>query len=351
MGMGNDRRFAAINTKIRVLKSRLLKDQDYLNLIGKNSVSEQVIYLKDNTVYRDILCDILNFADIQQVELDLERYTISQFEKILRYFSDDYERFFRTLMLRYEVEDLKIYLRAVGRDEEIARKVCFINDNHYSFDCNKLITSSNIHELIENLKGTIFYDVLKPYQNEEDAKIIFYMEMNLDRLYFKELKDQSLNLGYLDKKIFEDILGENVDLLNIEWIYRGLKFYNLLPEELINYTLPNGSVFNYNQLKEMCYSDVEKIKEIVLNTKYSFLFEADKDIDLYMEIKIERYLYNKFKIAFKKGKLDLAVSIAYIHLLEFEIRDIISILESKRYGLTLEDTVEYLIREVKGSDI
>jgi V/A-type H+-transporting ATPase subunit C len=41
---------------------------------------------------------------------------------------------------------------------------------------------------------------------------------------------------------------------------------------------------------------------------------------------------------------------AYIHLLEYEIRDIISILEAKRYGLTLEQTKEYLVRKIEGSD-
>ena len=349
--MGNERRFAAINTKIRVLRSRLLKDKDYINLIQKNSVREQVEYLSINTVYRDVLKNIINFNDIQQVELDLEKYIIIQFEKIIKYFSDDYEKFYRSLMLRYEVEDLKIYLRAVGRDEEVVRKVCFINDDHYSFDCNKLITASNMNEFIENLKGTIFYDVLKPYQNEEDAKIIFYMEMNLDKLYFNTLKTESLNLSKEDRKIFEDILGNNVDLLNIEWIYRGIKFYNLLPEELINYTLPNGSIFDYNQLKEMSYSNVEKLKEIVNKTKYAFLFEDEESIDLYMALRIQRCLHDRFKKIFKKGALDISISLAYIHLLEYEIRDIISILESKKYELTLQDTVKYLISEIKGSDI
>lgn len=349
--MGNERRFAGINTKIRVLKSRLLKDEDYLNLMEMETVGEQVVYLRDNTVYHDLLEDLVDLEDIQQVESQLYKYIIIQFEKIIKYFSNDYERFYRALMLRYEVEDLKVYLRAIGRQEEVASKIRFVKDNHYKIDVDKILKSKNLDEFIENLKGTIYYDALKPYKNEQDDKILFHMEMNLDRLYFRTLKMTSDNLGSVDRKLFEDILGENVDLLNIEWIYRGIKFYDLLPEELINYTLPYGSVFGYKEIKEMCYSSKEKLIETVLNSPYALLFKEEKDIDLYMEINIKRYLYNKFTGIFKKGKLDLGISLAYIHLLEFEIKDIISILESKKYEISLQDTIGYLVRKIKGSDI
>lgn len=349
--MGNERRFAGINTKIRVLKSRLLKDEDYINLMEKKNVSEQVAYLRDNTVYHDLLEHISDFEDIQKVEFQLKRYIIIQFEKIIKYFSNDYERFYRALMLRYEVEDLKGYLRAIGREEAIDNKLQFVKDKHYKIDVDKILKSNNLDEFIENLQGTIYYDALKPYKNEGDDKIIFHMEMNLDRLYFRSLQAESENLGSIDRKIFENILGENIDLLNIEWIYRGIKYYNLLPEELINYTLPYGSIFTYNELKEMCYSSEEKLREIVLKSPYALLFEEERDVDLYMEINIKRYLYEKFINVFKKAKLDVGISIAYIHLLEFEIKDIISILESKKYEMSLQDTIGYLVRKIKGSDI
>jgi V/A-type H+-transporting ATPase subunit C len=145
-------------------------------------------------------------------------------------------------------------------------------------------------------------------------------------------------------------LGRNVDLLNIEWIYRGIKFYNLIPEELINFVLSNGYEFEYKDLKKMCYSNIEELKKIVLKTQYDFLFDTEKDVDLYMERRMQRYLQYKFLDAFKKAKLDIHLSMAYFHLLEYEIRDIISILEAKKYGLTMEETKDYLVMKVEGSD-
>lgn len=350
--MSNERRFAAINTKIRVLKSKSLDRKDYINLMGKKNVEEQIAYLRENTIYGEELSELEDLNNIQQIEIGLERRLISEFKKIIKYFTDDYRNLFRALMLRYEIEDLKLYLRALERKEDLNKvePLSLLKEKYYSFNPKKLRNSSNLEEFIENLKGTIYYNVLNSYKKEEHTKIIFYMEMNLDRLYFNSLKSQSKNLAKEDRIIFEKILGINEDLLNIEWIYRGIKFYSLLPEELINFTLPHGYKFNYKKLKKMCYSTEKELKEIVLETPYDFLFDTEKDVDLYMERRIERYLYYRFLNAFKKANLDITLPIVYIHLLEYEIRDIISILEAKKYGLTLQETKDYLVRKVEGSD-
>lgn len=338
--------FSAVNTKTRVLKSRLLSNEDYINLMQLDNVKEQIDYLKNNTVYGEVLEDVddLNY-DIQKIEINLKRYLIIQMEKIIKYFTKEYKDFYETMLLRYEIEDLKLYLRALERREEIPNVACFFFQ-HYTFDSSKLSNVTNIGDFIEGLKGTIYYDILIPYKDEEGPKITFYMEMNLDRLYFNQLKKKSQKLNKVDRKAFENILGENVDLLNIEWIYRGIKFYNLIPEELINYVLPHGLEFDYKDLKKMCYSDIDTLKEIVLNSKYSFLFDTQKDVELFMERRIERYFYFKFKNLLKKGHLNILTTIAYFHMLEFEIRDIISMLEAKRYGFSLEETINYLVKKI-----
>ncbi|WP_409228899.1 V-type ATPase subunit [Gudongella sp. SC589] len=349
--MGNERRFSAINTKIRVMRSRFLKDDDYIILMEREKVEDQIKYLKENTVYGEHLQDMETLDDIQHVELQLDRFLVMQFKKIVKYFSDDYEKLFKALMFRYETEDLKLYLRALARGEDLEKsvKISVVRSTYYSFSYDKIKTAKSLDDFIEKLKGTKFYDVLYPYRHEAYSKLLFYMEMNLDRLYFSHLSEAAQKLSRRDREIFNELLGENIDLLNIEWIYRGLKFYSLLPEELINYTLPNGRYFEYKDLKDLCYGDIEHLKEVVSGTKYKELVNEDRDIDLYMEIRIQRHLYDKFKNSFTRGKLDISISIAYIHLLEFEIRDIISILEAKKYGLSYFETKDYLVRTIKGS--
>jgi len=347
--VSNVRRFAAINTKIRVLKSRLLSAKDYTSLIELNNTEDQIKFLRNNTYYKEILKDSKELQ-IQTIEIELKKFLIHQYKKITKYFTDDYARFFRTLLLRFEIEDLKQIIKSVSRSKPIPYSTLYFKDEYYNLDIEELSKVKNLSELVQELEGTIYYETLKKYENET-SKVIFYMEMGLDRLYFDELFIQSNKLSKEDRMIFQEFLGINIDLLNSEWIYRGIKFYNLLPEELFNFSMQHGSKFDYKELKLMCYKTIEELKEFVGLSKYKFLFDEDKDIDKYMEINIQRHLFLKFRNAFKKGKIDILISIAYLHLLEYEIRDIISILEAKRYGVSSEETIEYLIMNTKGSDM
>ena len=86
------------------------------------------------------------------------------------------------------------------------------------------------------------------------------------------------------------------------------------------------------------------------STPYKEMVNEDRDLDLFMEIRLQRHLYDMFKNTFIKSKLNISITNAYLHLLEFEIRDIVSILEAKKYGLSYFETKEYLVRTIKGSD-
>jgi len=350
--MGNERRFSAINTKIRAMRSQFLKEEDYIKLMEMDSVKDQITYLKEETKYSQVLKDLDENANIQQVELQLERLQVRQFEKIIKFFSDDYDRYIKSYMFRHETEDLKLFLRVLSRGEKLQdyRMESLLKEKYYSFSYDKVKDAKSVVDFIDKLKGTKFYDVLYPYRNENHSKLMFYMEMNLDRLYFNTISESAQKLSKADREAFNKVFGENIDILNIEWIYRGLKFYNLSPEELINYTLPHGLVFKFRDLKDLCYGDLEHLKAVVRQTRYKELVNEEKDIDLFMGIRVQRYMYNSFKNAFREGKFDISISNAYLHLLEYEIKDIISILEAKKYGLSYYETKEYLVREIKGSD-
>ncbi|TJX14910.1 hypothetical protein E9840_04200 [Tissierella creatinini] len=345
------KRYAGVNTKTRVLKSRLLKKADYLILLELDALEDQVKYLKQNTFYANVLKDDIKLNDVESIELALKRYLLIQYKKLSKYFSNEYAKLYRILLSRFEIEDLKQIFRAVAGGGKISKDNFYFKEEYLNIDYNKLTKSNNTDELINNLKGTLYYDALKDYVAEDKSKLTFYVEMTMDKLYFKILYNQCHDLSKEDKDILKDIIGAYIDLLNVEWIYRGFKFYDLMPEELFNYSLLNGNEFDLKEIKEMCYSTIEDLKAYILRTKYKFLFDEEKDMDLYMELNIEKYFYSLYKNAFKRGKFDILITISYLHLLEYEIKDIISIMESKRYGVSIEDTMNYLIMDIKGSEI
>lgn len=350
--MGNITRFAAINTKVKSLEGRLLKNQDYINLLEKKTVSEVVEYLKENTFYKEDLMDVdPAHIKVDALELLFQRHIVKQYQKFTHYFNDAYRKLFNIFMVRYQVSDLKLFLKTIVREEDMnhARNTVIYLGQHKSFDYEKISQSKTLEDAIENLHGTVYYELLKPYLNEEPEKRLFYMEMVLDKEYFRELVDQTKNLAAEDRKKYGEFLGKNIDLFNLQWIYRGLKFYKVSPEELINYTLKGGYYLNYRKLKDLCYTKTEDaLIESMIDSKYGFLFDNRPTLEIYMERRIKRYLYFLLLENKKHEQMNIIEVVVYRHLLEYEMRDVISIMEAIKYGMNSEKTKEFLIRKIRG---
>ena len=344
--MGNVKRFSAMNTKVMALEGKLLKKKDYNNLLLQNNVGDLIGYLKDHTAYREVLetIDIHSFK-IEELELILRRHIVRQYKKLTHYLTGHYKKLFKALLKRYEIEDIKLYLRAIMRNEDLSniKDLIICSDMDYM----KLSRSKGLEDFIENLKGKQYHKLLKPYLEEEPNRRLFYMEMVLDRLYFKEFSTEAAKLDAEDRIALGELLGKNVDLLNLQWIYRGLRFYKVAPEELINYALPGGYHLNYSKIKDLCYSKNEdELITKMLDSKYGFLFDNKDTLEIFMERRIQRYLYFLLLEFKRREKMNIIESMVYVHLLEYETRDIISIIEAIKYKMEPEESMKFLIRKI-----
>ncbi|KPU46246.1 V-type ATP synthase subunit C [Oxobacter pfennigii] len=348
--MDNVTRYAAINTKTRAMTGSFLKDRDYENLLNKKNVTEVAAYLKQNSHYKDVMKDI-DLGDVHRGRLEtvIKANQIKNMKKLNHFFIDGYREFYKSLFMRYEIEDLKSILRGIKtHSESLENNAPNINLGLYSnVNVQALLESKNTRDFINNLKGTIYYDYLRPLLQGNNEINLFNAGMTLDTAYF-DVSFKSLELlTKEDRMAVENIYGVMADLLNIQTIYRGLKFYNLPPEELFNYTIYFGKVFNRNHIKELCYAkSLEEFQKKVHSSKYNFLFDHDNNRDIFMERRILRYQYYNLKSQNKKSSMDISRVMIYTMLLEMEIRDIISVIESVRYGMPLDEGKKFLIRKL-----
>ncbi len=255
---------------------------------------EVINYLKDQTLYGEFIGHLdFDQLAVDYLEAKARQFVFQRYEKLVHYFTDEHRKLFKMLFMRYEVENLKLLLRAIYRNENIERitNELMVSALFSKIDYEDIGRSKTVEELVLSLKDTPYYRVLIPYINENPNRLMFYMEMNLDRIYFKLLGEQIKRLSGDDREPMLELLGRNTDILNIQWIYRGLKFYKLSPEELFNYCLGNGYM-KFKKLKEFCYSKNEdEFIDQLRSSKYHFLFEDVETVDQFMERSMERYLY------------------------------------------------------------
>ncbi len=349
--MGSVRRFAAVNTKIRAIEGQLLQDHDYEHLLSCKTVEDMIHYLRQETGYRRLLNQVKGASiELDALESLFKKELYRELQSFVHYFTDQYRKLFRILFMRYEVEDIKVMLRAIIRQEHLAdlEAHMIILGVSKNLDYERLFQSRTLEDFIDNLEGTPYQKTLAYYMDEDPTKRLFYMEMNLDRLYFKHLSDQAKKLDPRDGAPLIEVLGKNTDILNLQWIYRGLKSYRLSPEELLNYTLNHGYYLKYKHLKNLCYSQsMDELSEKIKQTKYAFLLQGER-VDRFMEIRMERYVYAAFQKKRKEEPMSIAEVLVFMHRLEYEIRDLFTLFEAKRYNLDKEGGRRYLVRMGKG---
>lgn len=345
--MGSVKRFAAINTKIRALEGRLLTGDDYENLLDMSSLSEMINYLKSKTSYVHHLEEIdPDNAIIDHLEVVFRKILFMRIQAFIHYFVDDYRKLFKVLFMRYEVEDLKLFIRALERGEDVSILMdhMVILGVTKTLDYERLSQSRNLEDLLDALEGTPYQEIISYYMDESAKRRIFYMEMNLDRYYFKKLNEQVEKLDKSDQIPLQEILGKNTDILNLQWIYRGRKFYGLSAEELLNYTLLGGHKLSFKSLKRLCYApSLEEALSYIKESPYGFLVKRE-DFEVFLELNMERYIYDEFMRLKRTSHMNIIESMVYMHQMEYEIRDLFTIFEAKRYGFDKKETRKYLVR-------
>lgn len=334
--------YNSVNTKIRAMKGLLLKHEDYENLISLGNVEQIVIKIREHNAYKNILESIPQNIIYERglVEQNLTISTSIDFYKIynfiLHYRTKKYLNIYN---LQHDIKTLKVIMSSIYDERNIQVDENLLQFNKYSkLNIKSLASSNTIGEVIVNLEGTEFYDVLNTAY--KDTTNLFDLNMRLDLYYYIKLwKLQNKYLDKFNKKQVSKINGVEIDIQNILWIYRLIKYYKIKPEFIYTYLIPYHYKISNNEIKTMAQSNsVEELRENLLKTKYKKYFEVEKSLEkVYKEI-----MKNTYKKSIGLNKNSLVVIINYFYLKKLEVNNLISLLEGVRYKLSPNEIIEYI---------
>lgn len=344
--MGSVANFAAVNTKVKALKGKLLTKEQYEELINAKDYVQALSYLKENTNYKEALKDC-NIQDLHRGQLEkiLKKYYTKSFYKLSHYLRSDYKNLIKVLFMKLEIEDLKVILRGkyLGREKEDLESLMTYKNPLSEINYDDLISARNMEEAAEMLKNTKYYNHVFPMINSIKEEGMFRIEMSLDFSYFSELRKIEEKIHKESREILKNIIGVYSDLLNIQWIFRGKKYYNIAPEILLNYTIYDGYRLHLKDLKNLCYSkNIEELFTLIKYTPYIEVFGEGKKDDHLIESDILRYMKNLYLKYAKENPMDISIVVSYLELALLEIKYIVSIIEGKRYSLDSEEIHRYI---------
>ncbi len=339
-------KYGAILAKVSVMKRGLLSRMDYLELIHKKSVTEAAAYLKNETSYQQALSDV-NENDIHRGELErlMRRVSLENTIKLYRFDNNENKHFYTYVYIKAEIELLKIILRRLNNEEpnEWIHAVPDFLIKHFTIDLEKLVLSKNIKEFLENLSGSRYEAVISPLLSLQEHQNLSSVEMTLDMYYYNmveklrdELKDKE------DREVMTITVGSEIDALNLLWIYRCKKYFNMPSELIYSLLIPNKYKLAKKDIIELVEtSGVDDFLLRVRKTPYRRIF-SDREDGFYDRNYIS-FVYDMHKKAVKQYPYSIEAAVSYLHFKEIEIQNIISIIEGIRYGLEPDKIMTYII--------
>jgi V/A-type H+-transporting ATPase subunit C len=324
--------------------------------LGSDTVTE-VAQKLSATAYDESLPATQTEPHRQDLESAIKLTILKQAEDFIIHMSSPRDVLFRAMMRFHEAENLKSAFRfiASGRTDRdgLRRRLYTIKSSKISYD--NVLSARNYSELSDALKGTSFFrvlsDPLKRLHTGEETSLFpleAALDMSVELSLFKAIRKMSLE----ERKRLIPIFGARADLFNLYILLRAKIFYNMTPEETLNRLLPVRYRVTLSFLREAVRADGHEQMTEMLKSRYpeyGELFSSaseDDEPQLALERNIKRYVYTQAIRVFNGGPPGFHTVVSYFTLKEFEITDIIRIIEYVRYGYDRRHAAAYLTRPI-----
>lgn len=343
--MGNLLKYSGIVTKLRAMEAKLLKPENFEEIANLHSVPEVVTYLKENSSYTFVL---ENLDESRLHRGDIEKILIEQlyhdYAKIYRFCGLEQRKFLMLYVKRYETDLINYCLRIVinhyAEPFDLNYKKDFF-DKYTQISIDKLITSRTTDELIENLKGTEYYEPLKKLKDSPSVTLFDY-DLALNQYYFSTMwKKRKKILKKKELELYTRDCGSKIDLLNVRWIYRAKKYYNMNPADIYSLLVPIHYKISTDLIKEIVEAPGLDELEAALN-KTSYARHYDFNQQLTIEQMYTECLYHLYKMDRRQNPYSIAAINTYLFMKEEELKRLTTAIECIRYSLTPGETLAYV---------
>ncbi len=338
--------YSGINTKVKAMHPKLISGEDYQKIANLDTVADFIAFLKKHPGYTEFF---QKYDERQIHRGEAERVLINalymDYTKIYRFANDFQRRDLELVFFRYEINVLKTCIRLVHSNEKAYDLSVFqpFFSKHSQINVALLSSSRSMDEYIQNLRGTEYYNMLSKLHAKPGLTSFDY-EMTLDVYYFTKswrLKDSILKGK--NSAAFTQRIGTEIDLLNIVWIYRSKKTYDMNPAQIFTYLIPINYKLSVSQLSRLVQAaTMDEFINILNTTRYKFFVPSLKDGS--MEFQYTRIINRIYMVNMARYPASMTLVNYYLFRKDLEVRQLTSALECIRYGLDLKKKQEYILQ-------
>ncbi len=343
--------YAQVNATTRALYSTLLTPEVRRALVQAPSFDALLAQL-EKTAYNPYLKIDKQLLTPRRIVYQLRWHLVRGYEKLIRLTPEPGCQLLIQLWRLYEVDNLKATLRGVETGatwnevrrllSPVSRYVTLTTD-----DIQRMLASGSVVRAIERLHDTPYYETLiHAFTRYEIEKNLFPLEVALDLDYRRGLWQTIHSLKGEDHKQALRLVGTSIDADNLLWAIRYRVYHHLSVQEIINYTLPLGYQVRNEHIRAIAegadiitvvkriYPHIEGLEGAETQTREEAVPQQRQLAST--ERALHRRLIRLCRKTFLGNPFHIGVQLAYLILLEYELRDLITIVEAKAAQLPVE---------------
>ena len=335
--VGDLRRYAAANARVRALLSTLLGHSGLEALCG---------YPSTDAVLDAIVRTPYGSAAPGHTPSDHSLLArLGEVGRTVLSLLDDPERaFVREYLLHHEIDSLKVIIRGLAQHlpAEALAAYLVVWPGVSTIAIRELATAHDLRDLVERLGNTPYGSALRAALHRVDTAGPFALEVALEIDYYERLWASTATLRSADCSRAQHLLGILFDVLNLGWISR-YHTLALSAEEIMNYTLRQGRWLTIKVRRHLAENPGGAWTAALARTPYATLLS---DVPAHSfdtaSVALWRFLAGEIQRALTGYPFHLGVPLGFLLAQEIEIRDLRVLLAAKGIGLPGTEILEHL---------
>ena len=330
--MGSDlQRYAAANARVRTLLARLL---------GRTGLEALSTYPSHGAVLEALLRSGYGSAlTAAPPERGLLQRLVAVGRAVMDLLSGAQRTFLRQYLLRLEVDNVKVLIRAVHGQypwEGIEPYILPL-PGVATVDPRELARSRDVADLVTRLASSAYGTALHAALHRLREAGPFALEVAMELDYYDRLWAATDTLAAGDRRCARRLLGVLFDVLNLSWIARYRDALELSPEEIMNYTLRQGRWLTLEVRRGLAAAprtaELAAGWDALARTPYARLLPGGSlaEFDA-VSAGLWRFLAVESQRLLNGYPFHIGVPLGFLFTQEIEIRDLQILLAAKRIG-------------------
>ncbi len=248
--------YAYIVARTKVMKSRLLKADDFRKLLNM-SFEEIVRFLEETEYKREIDEMAYKYSGPRLLDYALYMNMARTYKKILQVSFGEARRYVAEYLRRWDVWNLINIIRGktANVEPEIIEET-LVPAGEFTEEFLKTLLVKDVEEIIKELEGTPYYEALSKFGTTSLSTI----EDELYKIYYRRLLE--IQAREFAERLFLNFIKMEIDIKNIKTILR-LKLEDATPDEILDRIIPGGYELTEDEVRKLVAMPFDELVKAV----------------------------------------------------------------------------------------